>query len=99
MKIYIVAKQRHCRNSSTLPQMIYFRNKKFDKFVIEPSQVFGVKPFFNSLSIFSLHQSLTLLILYFYKPATFGLFHFLFIDNFQNVEKKTKTIFELKPVK
>ena len=99
MKIYIVAKQPHCRNFPTLSQMIYFRNKKFDKFVIEPNQFFGVMPFVLGHIQFSLHPPLTLLILYFYKPATFKVLHFLFIDSFQNVEKKTKTIFELKPVK
>ena len=99
MKIYIVAKQPHCKNFPTLSQMIYFRNKKFDKFVIEPNQFFGVMPFVLGHIQFSLHPPLTLLILYFYKPATFKVVHFLFIDSFQNVEKKTKMIFELKPVK
>ena len=90
MKIYIVAKQPHCKNFPTLSQMIYFRNKKFDKFVIEPNQFFGVMPFVLGHIQFSLHPPLILLILYFYKPATFKVVHFLFIESFQNVEKKLK---------
>ena len=90
MKIYIVAKQPHCKNFSTLSQMIYFRNKKFDIFVIEPNQFFGVMRLVLGHIQFSLHPPLTLLILYFYKPATFKVVHFLFIDSFQNVEKKLK---------
>ena len=90
MKIHIVAKQPHCKNFPTLSQMIYFRNKKFDKFVIEPNQFFGVMPFVLGHIQFSLNPPLTLLILYFYKPATFKVVHFLFIDSFQNVEKKLK---------
>ena len=88
MKIYIVAKHPPCKNFPTLSQMIYFRNKKFAKFVIEPNQFFGVMPFVLGHIQFSLHPPPILLILFFCKPATFRVVHFLFIDSFQNVEKK-----------